>query len=112
MLCLSTQHAHPWQTASFASTYTTRHILSPLVLTIQRIGQASPVYRRGRGGCGRGEGALVAARPCTPHLFSLFSWNCTTNFIVHGAPTEHGLFEMYWPLWLPVPALTWRVTEQ
>src|SRR2546423_8605940 len=34
---------------------------------------AQSVYRRGRGGCGRGDGALVAARPCPPqHLFSLF----------------------------------------
>src|SRR6266581_8886371 len=32
----------------------------------------------------------------TPHLFSVFSWNCATNFIVHGAPTEHGVFERYW----------------
>src|SRR5438270_347402 len=40
------------------------------------------VYRRGRGGCGRGDGALVAARPCPPpHLFSLF--------------------EMYWLFWPP-----------
>ena len=47
---------------------------------------AQPVYRRGRGGCGRGDGALVAARPCPPpHLFSLF--------------------ERYWPLWLPVRPL-------
>src|SRR5436190_22456366 len=44
---------------------------------------AKPMYSRGRGGCGRGVGALVAARPCQPlHLFSLF--------------------EMYWPLWPPV----------
>src|SRR2546421_12126598 len=35
---------------------------------------ARPVYSRGRGGCGRGDGALVAARPC---------------------------FEMYCPLWGP-----------
>src|SRR5437763_5205394 len=33
---------------------------------------AKPAYSRGRGGCGRGDGALVAARPCPPHLFSLF----------------------------------------
>ena len=39
------------------------------------------VYRRGRGGRGRGDGALVAARPCPPPRFSLF--------------------EMYWPLRLP-----------
>jgi len=46
---------------------------------------AKAVYGRGRGGCGRGDGALVAARPCPPSpLFSLF--------------------EMYWPLWLPVRA--------
>src|SRR5712691_4862471 len=33
---------------------------------------AMAVYRRGRGGCGRGDGALVAARPCPPSpLFSL-----------------------------------------
>src|SRR2546423_13014346 len=62
-------------------------ILSPLAPTIRRSGEASPVYRRGRGGCGRGDGALVAARPFPlPHLFPLFSWNCATNFIVHGAP--------------------------
>src|SRR2546421_1262890 len=43
---------------------------------------AQSVYRRGRGGCGRGDGALVAARPCPPSpLFSLF--------------------EMYCPLWVP-----------
>src|SRR5438270_13394595 len=34
---------------------------------------ARPIYSRGRGGCGRGDGALVAARPC--------------------------FFEMYCPLW-------------
>src|SRR5438270_9879880 len=34
---------------------------------------AKAVYRRGRGGCGRGDGALVAARSCPPSpLFSLF----------------------------------------
>ena len=33
---------------------------------------AKPVYSRGRGGCGCGEGALVAARPRPPLLFSLF----------------------------------------
>src|SRR5436309_14014191 len=34
---------------------------------------AQSVYSRGRGGCGRGDGALVAARPCPPSpLFSLF----------------------------------------
>jgi len=27
---------------------------------------AKTVYSRGRGGCGRGDGALVAARPCPP----------------------------------------------
>src|SRR2546421_3126174 len=42
---------------------------------------APPVYRRGRGGCGRGDGALVAARPCPPHLFSLFEryWATTRD---------------------------------
>src|SRR2546421_6075795 len=35
---------------------------------------AKAVYSRGRGGCGRGDGALVAARPYPPHpLFSLFA---------------------------------------
>src|SRR5436190_2111085 len=40
---------------------------------------AKPVYGRGRGGCGRGDGALVATlsggqvtHPCPPPLFSLF----------------------------------------
>src|SRR6266487_1163228 len=43
---------------------------------------AKAVYSRGRGGCGRGDGALVAARPYPPHpLFSLFA--------------------MYWSLSLP-----------
>src|SRR6266700_5548317 len=37
------------------------------------IAQTKPVYSRGRGGCGRGDGALVAARPYPPPpLFSLF----------------------------------------
>src|SRR5712672_1000299 len=43
------------------------------------------VYRRGRGGRGRGDGALVAARPCPP-------------------PPLFSLFERYWPSWLPVHA--------
>src|SRR5438270_8438773 len=43
-------------------------------------------------------GTGIAARPCPPsYLFSLFSWNCATNFIVHAAPTENGVFEIYYP---------------
>src|SRR5947209_17833097 len=48
---------------------------------------------RGRGGCGRGDGALVAARQRPPP--HPFSWNCAKNSIVRGAPTVHRLFEMY-----------------
>src|SRR5205823_3868968 len=42
---------------------------------------AKPAYSRGRGGCRRGGGALVAARPCPPHLFSLFEryWATTRD---------------------------------
>src|SRR5438105_15900601 len=37
---------------------------SPLAPTIYEAAGESFVYRRGGGGCGRGDGALVAARPC------------------------------------------------
>src|SRR5205807_3371219 len=47
---------------------------------------AKAVYSRGRGGCGRGDGALVAARPC--------------------------FFEMYCPLWGPCLAYTGRFFPQ
>src|SRR3989440_7216036 len=46
---------------------------------------APPVYSRGRGGCGRGDGALVAARPCPPPLFSLFASVHLSNVIIQGA---------------------------
>src|SRR5256714_14218426 len=41
----------------------------------------------GRGPCG------CPSVPTTTSI-PLFSWNCATNFIVHGAPTEHGLFDL------------------
>src|SRR5439155_6437701 len=68
----ATTRAHPPHPLPARPYYTTNRL-------------AQPEYSRGRGGCGRGDGALVAARPYSPpHLFSLF--------------------ERYWPLWLPVRA--------
>src|SRR5205085_925307 len=58
----ATTRAHPQRPLPARPYYTTNR-------------PAKPVYSRGRGGCGRGDGALVAARPC--------------------------FFEMYCPLWGP-----------
>src|SRR5438067_9952807 len=44
---------------------------------------AKAVYSRGRGGCGRGDGALVAARACPPYLFSSFGMYCPQRMPLH-----------------------------
>ena len=63
----------------FARGSTTNRMTQPYYSRDDEAARESFVYRRGGGGCGRGDGTLVVARPCP----------CS-------------LFEMYWPLWLPI----------